>query len=113
MSKWIFSRRTVLLSALVGAFSNSKVFATDSNTNTVSVTNFGTNAVAPSYTIFNLRAGFDQNLSKFRVSEFLRVENIFDKQYIGSVRINDSNARYFEPSPGRNYLVGVNASYQF
>ena len=92
---------------------NSKVFATDSNTNTVSVANFGTNAAAPSYTIFNLRAGFDQNLSKFRVSEFLRVENIFDKQYIGSVRINDSNARYFEPSPGRNYLVGVNASYQF
>lgn len=90
---------------------NSKVYATDTNINTV--VNFGTNATAPSYTVFNLRAGFDQNLNGWKISEFLKVENLFDKQYIGSVRINDSNARYFEPSPGRNYLLGFNTTYQF
>jgi len=90
---------------------NSKVYATDTNINTVA--NFGTNATAPSYTVFNLRAGFDQNLNGWKISEFLKVENLFDKQYIGSVRINDSNARYFEPSPGRNYLIGFNTTYQF
>ena len=90
---------------------NSKVFATDTNINTV--TNFGTNATAPSYTVFNLRAGFDQSVNSWKISEFLKVENLFDKQYIGSVRINDSNARYFEPSPGRNYLIGFNTTYQF
>ena len=90
---------------------NSKVYATDTNINTV--VNFGTNATAPSYTVFNLRAGFDQNINSWKISEFLKVENLFDKQYIGSVRINDSNARYFEPSPGRNYLIGFNTTYQF
>jgi len=90
---------------------NSKVYATDTNINTV--TNFGTNATAPSYTVFNLRAGFDQNINSWKISEFLKVENLFDKQYIGSVRINDSYARYFEPSPGRNYLIGFNTTYQF
>jgi len=90
---------------------NSKVYATDTNINTV--TNFGTNATAPSYTVVNLRAGFDQKLNNWKINEFLRIENLFDEQYIGSVRINDSNARYFEPSPGRNYLVGINANYQF
>jgi iron complex outermembrane recepter protein len=90
---------------------NSKVYATDTNINTV--VNFGNNATAPSYTVFNLRAGFDQNINSWKISEFLKVENLFDKQYIGSVRINDSNARYFEPSPGRNYLIGFNTTYQF
>ena len=90
---------------------NSKVYATDTNINTVA--NFGTNATAPSYTLFNLRADFDQSINSWKISEFLKVENLFDKQYIGSVRINDSNARYFEPSPGRNYLIGFNTTYQF
>jgi len=43
----------------------------------------------------------------------LRIENIFDRSYIGAVRVNDSNNRNFEPGAGRNYLLGLNASYQF
>jgi iron complex outermembrane receptor protein len=29
------------------------------------------------------------------------------------VRVNDGNTRFFEPAPGRNYFVGVKASYMF
>lgn len=81
---------------------NSKVFVDDVNSD-----------AAPAYTIFNVRAGFQQNVSNWRVSEYLRVENMFDKDYIGSIKVNDGNARFFEPAAGRNYMVGVSASYRF
>ncbi len=67
---------------------------------------------APSYTIFNLRAGFEQHVGRWHFKEFLRVENMFDKKYIGSVRINDSRGRFFEPAADRTYLIGLGANYQ-
>ena len=81
---------------------NSKVYVNDTNTD-----------AAQSWTIFNVRAGFTQNISKWKLNEYVRVENIFDKDYIGSVRVNDTNSRFFEPAAGRNYLMGVSATYQF
>jgi iron complex outermembrane receptor protein len=81
---------------------NSKVYVNDINADT-----------APSYTIFNVRAGFEQNLSNWHFSEYLRVENMFDKDYIGSVRVGDTNKRFFETATGRNFLLGLNASYKF
>lgn len=81
---------------------NSKVYVDDVNSD-----------IAPSYTIFNIRAGFQQRVANWQFSEYLRVENIGDKDYIGSVRINDGNARFFEPAAGRNYLLGLSASYRF
>lgn len=81
---------------------NSKAYVNDTNTDS-----------APSYTIFNLRAGFEQKLQNWRFSQYLRVENIFDKNYIGSVRVNDGNARFFEPAAGTNWLLGLNATYRF
>lgn len=81
---------------------NSKTYVNDINTD-----------AAPSYTIFNLRAGFEQRLKQWRFSEYIRVENLLDRDYIGSVRVNDSNARFFEPAAGRNYLLGLNANYSF
>lgn len=81
---------------------NSKVYVNDTNTDT-----------APSYTIFNLRAGFEQAYRGWGFKEFARIENLFDREYIGSVRVNDANNRFFEPAPGRNWLLGINAGYQF
>lgn len=68
---------------------------------------------ANSYTIFNIRAGLQQKLQSWRFSEYVRVENIFDKEYIGSIRVNDANSRFYEPSAGRNWLMGLNATYMF
>ena len=87
--------------ALEGRY-NSKVFVNDTNSD-----------FADAYTVFNIRAGFNQDVSNWKFSEYLRVENIFDKEYIGSVKINDSNSRFFEASPTRNYLLGLNATYKF
>ena len=81
---------------------NSKTYIDDINS-----------ASAPGYAIANIRAGFEQPISNWKFSEFLRIENIFDKSYIGSVRVNDNNNRNYEAAAGRNYLLGINASYQF
>jgi len=81
---------------------NSKVYVDDINSD-----------VAPSYTIFNVRAGFEQQLGQWSINEYLRIENMFDKDYIGGVRINDGNSRFFEPGTDRNYLLGLSAKYKF
>lgn len=81
---------------------NSKVYVNDRNTDSAS-----------SYTLYNVRAGFQQTLNNWVIKEFVRVENLTDKEYIGSVRINDANSRFFEPSADRNYLVGLSAQYKF
>jgi iron complex outermembrane receptor protein len=69
--------------------------------------------LAGTYVAANIRAGFKQNVSHWKFSEFAKIDNVFDRAYIGSVIINDSNSRFFEPSPGRNYMLGLNAQYQF
>jgi iron complex outermembrane receptor protein len=81
---------------------NSKSFVNDINIDS-----------SPAYTIFNVRTGFKQNLGNWQFSEYVRVENMFDKNYIGSVRVNDANLRFFEAATGRNYLVGLGANYRF
>ncbi|WP_349304093.1 hypothetical protein, partial [Escherichia coli] len=35
------------------------------------------------------------------------------QEYVGSVIVNESNGRYYEPSPGRNYGVGMNIAWRF
>ena len=65
------------------------------------------------FTVVNLVFGFQQQGAKWRLSEFLRVDNATDKSYIGSVVVNDANNRFYEPAPQRNYLLGVQARLQF
>lgn len=69
--------------------------------------------VASAYFVVNLRAGFEQKTRSWRWQEFARLDNIGDRRYAGSVIVNESNQRFFEPAPGRNYLVGVSASYSW
>lgn len=79
-----------------------RIFTSDANTE-----------AAYPYTVFNWRVVFDQRLGGWRLSEFLRVENLFDKSYTGSVIVGDANRRFFEPSPPRNFIAGISASLAF
>ena len=81
---------------------NSKAYVDDTNKN-----------YAPGYAIVNWRGGFTQNINHWKLSEFLRVENILDQRYVGSVKINDANKQFYESGAERNWLLGLNASYQF
>ena len=70
-------------------------------------------ASADPNTIASLRAGFEQRGKTWRLSEFVRVDNVTNRQYVGSVIIADGNNRFYEPSPTRNYLVGLKAQLSF
>lgn len=97
---WTYSR--LGFSTAVEARWIDKVFTSDLNDES-----------ADAYTLVNWRAGFEQKFSGWRFNEFARVDNIFDKQYVGSLIVNASNGQYYEPAPGTNYTVGVSVNYQF
>ena len=62
---------------------------------------------APAYAVMNARIGFSQTSGRATWREFVRVNNLFDRNYAGSVIVGDTNGRYFEPAPGRNWFVGA------
>ena len=68
---------------------------------------------ADGYVVTAWRGGFTQKISNWQMNEFVRIDNLLDKDYVGSVRIGDLNGRYYEPAPGRNWLLGLNAAYRF
>jgi iron complex outermembrane recepter protein len=68
---------------------------------------------AASFTVVNAVVGFEQRGAGWRITEFLRVDNVGDKSYVGSVIVNDGNGRYYEPAPQRSMLLGVQANLQF
>jgi iron complex outermembrane recepter protein len=68
---------------------------------------------APSATLWNLRLALAQNIQHWTVREFMRVDNLAGRNYVGSVIVNEGNSRFFEPAPGRTWLLGVSALYSF
>ena len=64
-------------------------------------------AAAPAYAVMNWRLGFGQTLGAATWKAFVRVNNLFDRNYAGSVIVDDGNGRFFEPAPGRNWFVGA------
>jgi len=68
---------------------------------------------APAATIFSVRASLVQKVNRWTFREFLRLDNLFDRNYVGSVIVNEGNRRFFEPAPGRTWLLGANAVYAF
>jgi iron complex outermembrane receptor protein len=76
-----------------------KVYANDRNT-----------AFAPAYTIGNAQMGFAQSAGQMKFTEYVRLNNVTDKKYVGSVIVGDTNSRYFEPAPGRNWFVGASVA---
>ncbi len=65
---------------------------------------------APAYWVANLRAGFTQETPHWHFSEFARVDNLANRHYIGSVIVNETNSRFFEPAPGRTAFIMFNAA---
>ena len=58
-------------------------------------------------------AGLVQERGRLRLSEFMRLDNVGNRNYVGSVIVNETNFRYFEPAPRRNMSAGIQASLQF
>jgi len=89
--------------AALETVANSRVYAEDTNTA----------QTAPGYAVVNARVQASQQYGGWRLRQFARLNNLFDRDYVGSVIVGDANRRYYEAAPGRNWLLGVSAQYQF
>lgn len=68
---------------------------------------------AEGFSLLNWRADLEQRNGGWTFKEYLRIENLTDKSYVGGVLVNDSNGRFFAPAPGRNYVAGISVSKEF
>lgn len=64
-------------------------------------------------TTLNWRIGLERQVGPWKLRGYARINNLTNKSYVGSVIANDSNRRYFEPALGRNWGLGISASYAF
>ena len=80
----------------------SRLYADDAN-----------DAAAPGYVVAALSAGYVKRLGEWELSAYARVDNLFDRHYAGSVIVNESNGRYYEPAPGRSVGMGVGVTYRY
>lgn len=76
-------------------------------------TNDANSEFAPSATIWNAAVRSNLVLDNWRLQPWLRIENLTDKTYVGSVVVNQGNGRSFEPAPGRIWMAGVTVSRGF
>jgi iron complex outermembrane recepter protein len=67
---------------------------------------------APAYTLVGADTGYGAELQHFRVNGFLRINNLLNRHYVGSVIVDDSNSRYFEPGSGFALLAGVSVVFK-
>lgn len=66
---------------------------------------------AGGYSSYNFRLAHRLDLNKITWTTYGQVNNLTDKQYIGSVIVG--NGSPFEPAPGRNWMIGLNAVARF
>jgi iron complex outermembrane receptor protein len=69
-------------------------------------------AHVPSYALMGIDGGYTLDLPHWRINGFVRIDNLLDTDYIGSVIVNDGNSRFFEPGPGRAVLAGIDARWK-
>jgi iron complex outermembrane recepter protein len=79
-----------------------KVWVNDTNTD-----------AAAAYTIGSARAGYSASFGAVKLDAGIRVDNLADKRYAGTVIVNEGNGRFFEPAPGRTWLASIGVSSKF
>jgi iron complex outermembrane receptor protein len=81
---------------------SSRVYVNDVNTE-----------AAPAFTTLAAYGGYVFDLKGWTLSATLRIDNLLDRRYAGSVIVNEGNGRFYEPALGRNYLAKLVGSYPF
>ncbi|TWQ26424.1 TonB-dependent receptor [Xanthomonas vasicola] len=82
-------------------------FAAESVASGATVVNDLATERAPGYALVNLEASRRWTTTLGALRTFARIDNVLDRQYVGSVIVNDGNVRYDEPGPDRTYTVGL------
>lgn len=75
--------------------------------------NSANSAHAPAYAVTGLYGGYKLAWRQWDWTAIARVDNVFDRKYVGSVIVNEGNSRYYEPAAGRNWLISLSGTYRF
>jgi iron complex outermembrane receptor protein len=59
----------------------------------------------PSYTLFNIRAGYEHKPSN--VELLFEARNLADKNYVSAVSVDSADGRFFQPGEGLSFYGGV------
>jgi len=62
--------------------------------------------------VTNLRLGWAGDVGGLQFSPFLGVNNLWDRQYVGSVTLNGVGGRVYEPAPLRVIYLGTEVGYR-
>jgi iron complex outermembrane receptor protein len=65
------------------------------------------------YLVSNMRAGYRWASGDWVLEPFIGINNLFNEEYMGNIRLNASFGRYYEPAPERNAYAGVSLRYGF
>ena len=68
---------------------------------------------APDYITVNANIGYVWKNDDWKVRSYVRADNLFDVNYIGSVIVNDGNGRFYEPADGINWSAGLSVTKAF
>lgn len=90
------AKTTPGLQAGVELIDAGRLYANDTNT-----------ASAAGYTVLNLKASQSWRVGKGHLTAYARVDNVTDRNYVGSVIVNQAANQFYEPAPGRNWTVGL------
>ena len=76
-----------------------KIYADDNN--------LQAGSSAPGYTLLSAVASQGWSIGRAQLTAYARIENLADKNYVGSVIVNQSSQKYFEPGAARNWIAGL------
>jgi iron complex outermembrane receptor protein len=80
----------------------SRIHADDANT-----------AAAPGHARLDLGAERRWRFGSATLRGYARIENLLDRDIVGSVIVNEANGRWFEPAPGRQWVLGFSVESAF
>jgi iron complex outermembrane receptor protein len=86
----------------LGAQQRSRIYTADNN-----------QVYAPDYTTFDASVRGAYVVQSLQFDWWLKLANITDENYVGSVIVNQANGRAFEPALGRNVSAGIKLIHQF
>ncbi len=69
--------------------------------------NDANSVIAPSHVLWHLAVSQDWSWGDTELQPWLKVHNVTDRDYVGSVVVNQGNGRAFEPGIGRELQLGV------
>jgi iron complex outermembrane receptor protein len=81
-------------------------FALDAQLLSTVAVNDVNSVFAAGYAVFGVSAGWAAPFASGHWNAFVRLNNLFNRRYVGSVIVDDSNSRYFESAAPFNVLLG-------